>query len=137
MTDFAPWLRPTLLGPFVTMFALVTSSHLALGGAADEIVLLGHHFDSWVMGMLIAGFISCAIVVSLIMADVMLLAAKLRRLPTGLGGWLSSMLAPFALFLAWRFVGEGGDSMLEMALTIAVPFPASALITRFVLGRKP
>ena len=137
MTDFAPWLRPTLLGPFVTMFALVTSSHLALGGAADEVLLLGHRFDSWVMAMLIAGFISCAIVVSLIVSDVVLLAAKLRRLPTGFGGWMSSMLAPFALFFAWRLVGEGGESMLETALVIAVPFPASALVTRFVLGRKP
>jgi hypothetical protein len=137
MTDFGPWLRPTMLGPFVTMWGLVTVSHLALGGAGEEVLLAGQHFDSWVMSMLLAGFIASALVVSLIFADVALLWLKWRKLPSGFGGWMSSLLAPFALFYAWNLVGGGGESMLEAALAIALPFPASALVTRFVLGRKP
>lgn len=137
MTDFGPWLRPTLLGPFVTMFALVTIAHLAVGGAADEVLLLGQHFDSWVMSMLLTGFVASAIVVSLIFADVALLAAKMRRLPTGFGAWMSSLLAPFALFFAWHLVPGHGESVLESVLAFALPFPISALAIRFVIGRKP
>lgn len=138
MTDFAPWLRPTLLGPFVTIFGLVTFSHLVMGGSADQVIFAGHEFDSWVMSMLIASFLAAAIVVSLIVADVTLLAAKVRKLPTGFGAWLSSLLAPFALFVAWHLVGQdGGSSVLESVLRFALPFPASALFVRFALGRKP
>lgn len=138
MTDFGSWLRPTMLGPFVTIFALVTISHLAIGGAADEVIFAGHQFDSWVMSMLIASFLGAAIVVSLIFSDVALLAAKVRKLPSGFGGWLSSMLAPLALFVGWHLVGQdGGSSVLESVLRFVVPFPASALFVRFVLGKKP
>lgn len=138
MTDFGPWLRPTLLGPFVTILGLVTMSHLALGGAGDAVIFAGHEFDSWVMSMLIASFLASAVVVSLILSDVALLAAKLRKLPTGFGGWFSSLLAPFALFVAWHVIGQdGGSSVLESVLRFALPFPASALVVRFALGRKP
>lgn len=137
MTDFAPWIRPTLLGPFLTMFALATVSHLALGGAADEVFLAGQHFDSWVIAMLFSSIIASGVVVSLIAADVMLLAVKVRRLPTGFGAWLGAMIAPFALFFAWHLIGGESETVLEAALSIALPFPASALLVRFVIGRKP
>ncbi len=141
MTDFAPWIRPTLLGPFLTMFALATVSHLALGGAADVLFLpgflAGQHFDSWVIAMLFSSVIASGVVVSLIAADVMLLAVKVRRLPTGFGAWLGAMIAPFALFFAWHLIGGESESVLEAALSIALPFPASALFVRFVIGRKP
>jgi len=137
MSDFAPWLRPTLLGPFVTLFGLVTISHLAVGGALDEVILAGHSFDSWVFAMAFAAMLGSPIVVSLILADVMLLAAKLRRLPRGFGAWLSAMLAPFALFFAWHVIGDGGESALEAVLALLLPFPVSALAVRFVLGQKP
>jgi len=137
MTDFAPWLRPTLLGPFITLFGLVSVSHALLGGAADALLLAGHEFDTWLVAMLFAGMIASPIVVSLIVADVMLLAAKMRRLPTGFGAWLGSLLAPFALFFAWHLVGDHGETMLGAVLAFALPFPASALAIRFVLGRKP
>jgi hypothetical protein len=138
MTDFGSWLRPTMLGPFVTIFGLVTISHFALGGAADDVIFAGHRFDSWLMSMLIAGFLGAAIVVSLIFADVALLSAKFRKLPTGLGAWMSSLLAPFALFVAWHVIGQdGGASVLESVLRFVVPFPASALFVRFALGKSP
>lgn len=137
MTDFGPWIRPTLLGPFVTLYALVTISHLALGGAADGVLLLGQETDAWAVAMLFASFIASGIVVSLIVADVALLAVKVRKLPTGFGAWLSSLLAPFALMLAWHLVPGSGESVLEAVLALAIPFPASALLVRFVLGQKP
>ena len=136
VTDLGSWLRPTILGPFLTMFALVTISHMAVGNAADGVFLLGQRFDSWLVTMLITGFVACAIVVSLILADVALLAARWRRLPTGFGAWLGSLLSPFALFLAWHLVPGPGESMLEGVLAFALPFPASALAVRVVLGKK-
>jgi len=68
---------------------------------------------------------------------VMLLAVKVRRLPTGFGAWLGAMIAPFALFFAWHLIGGESETVLETALSIALPFPASALFVRFVIGRKP
>lgn len=137
ITDLGSWLRPTLLGPFVTLYGLVTVSHLALGGAIDGAVLLGQETDAWAVAMLIASFVASGIVVSLICADVALLAAKLRRLPTGFGAWLGGLLAPFALMLAWHLVPGQGESVLEGVLAFALPFPISALALRLVLGQKP
>lgn len=137
ITDLAPWLRPTLLGPFLTMSALVTWSHLAIDGAADEVFLAGQHFDSWLVTILITSFVAAAISVNLLIADVALLRAKMRRIPTGIGAWLGSMLAPFALFLGWHVIAAPSESVLEAVLRFGLPFPITALATRFVIGRKP
>ena len=61
----------------------------------------------------------------------------LGGLPTGFGAWMSSMLAPVALHFALQFFAGAPESMLESVLRFVVPFPASALALRFVLGRKP
>jgi hypothetical protein len=138
MTDFTPWLRPTIVGPFLGMYALVTFAHLAFGDRADEVLYAGHHFDSWVLSILITSFVAAALVVSLIVADLALLRMKLRRLPTGFGAWLGGLLAPVALHVGWMTMlpGEAG-SMLDLALRFAIPFPASTLALRLLIGRRP
>jgi hypothetical protein len=117
---------------------IVTIAHLLLGhDTADDVLYAGEHFDSWLISMMIAGFASAAIVVSLIFADVSLLALKWRKLPTGAGAWLSSMLAPVALHFTMQFFSGAPESMLELVLRIVLPFPVSALLVRFALGSKP
>jgi hypothetical protein len=142
MTDFTPWLRPTIVGPFVGCYALVTFAHLAFGDRADEVLLAGlyaeHHFDSWVLSILITSFVAAALAVSLIVADVGLLRMKLRRLPTGLGAWLGGLLAPVALHFGWMTMLPGeATSMLDLALRFAIPFPMSALALRLLIGQRP
>lgn len=136
MNDFGPWIRPTVAGPFLTTFGLVTLAHL-VGGDASAFWLADHQFDSWLVSMVLTGFVTAGLVVSLIVADVVLLAMKSRKLPSGLGAWMSSMLAPFALWLGWHLVGAPSESVLEGVLRFVIPFPASALVIRWALGRRP
>jgi hypothetical protein len=138
MTDFGPWVRPLLIGPFLSTFGVVTILHLLLGDhAADEVLFAGHAFDSWLVSMLISGFIAAGIVVNLIVADVALLAVKMRRLPTGFGAWLGALLSPFALHLAMQFFSGVPESTLDWVMHFVLPFPISAFVLRFALGRKP
>lgn len=135
MNDFSPWLRPTLLGPFVSSLGLVTLSHLTIG---EQVLFAGHRFDSWLVSMMVTGFIAAGVVVNLILADVALLKMKLRRLPTGFRGWASSMVAPIAVFSAWAKLGLGdGESMLELVVRIVAPMIAMAYATRLFLGSRP
>jgi len=138
VNDFTPWLRPTILGPFLGSYALVTYAHLVYGERADEVLFAGQHFDSWVVSILLTSFVAAALVVSLIVADVGLLRMKMRRLPTGLGAWLGALLAPIALHFGWMALLPGeATSILDLALRIAIPFPTSALVLRLLLGRRP
>jgi hypothetical protein len=137
MTDFAPWLRPAIFGPFLTMAALVSFSHLATDGAADGVFLAGQRFDSWLVAMLLASFVSAALSVNVILADVALLRAKSRKLPTGVGAWLSAMLTPVGLFLGWHLLSAPSESILEAVIRFGAPFPASALALRWLFGQRP
>jgi hypothetical protein len=135
MNDFTPWIRHTLLGPFVTCFGLVTLAHFTVG---EEVLFNGHRFDSWLLSMLLTGFFAAGMVVNLIMADLALLKGKMRRLPTGFRGWASSMSAPLGVLFLWNTLGAGqGESMLEVVVTIVGPMIVVAYATRLVLGSRP
>ncbi len=135
MNDFSPWIRPTLLGPFLSCFGLVTAAHFTLG---EQVLYSGHRFDSWLVSMMITGFFAAGMVVNLILADVALLRLKMRRLPTGLRGWASSMAAPLGVFFVWSTLGMGqGDSVIELVVRIVAPMVAVAYATRIVLGGRP
>lgn len=135
MNDFTPWIRPTLLGPFLSCFGLVTFAHFTFG---EEVLFNGHRFDSWLLSMMLTGFFAAGMVVNLILADVALLKSKVRRLPTGLRGWASSMAAPLGVFFVWNTLGMGeGDSVIELVVRIVAPMIAVAYATRFLLGSRP
>ena len=134
MNDFSAWLRPTLVGPFVSSLGLVTLAHWTVG---EAVLFSGHQFDSWLLSMLIIGFFAAGMVVNLILADVTLLRSKVRRLPTGFRGWVSSMGAPLGVFFVWNMHGLGDGSMLELVVRITAPMIAVAYATRLVLGSRP
>ena len=134
MTDFTPWIRPTLKGPFVTVWGLTTLAHLTFGVA----VLTGGRMDSWMLGMLFGSFFASICVAALVAADLLLLRTKLRRLPTGGPAWASAMLAPVAVWMGWAWLGAGdGSDVAEGVLRIAAPILLGPLGLRFVLGRAP
>lgn len=133
MTDFTPWIRPTLVGPFLTSWAFTTLSTLTLG---VSFATLGH-FDDWLVAMLVVSFFAGLCVASLIAADVTLLRLKLRALPTGASAWTSSLLAPVAIWMAWAFFGLDGEDVLETVLRIALPIAVAPLALRLALGRAP
>jgi hypothetical protein len=135
MDDFRPWIRPTVLGPFVTTYSLVATSHLTFG---EEVLLAGHRLDSLLVGLLTMGFFSSALVVMLILADVTYLKWKWRRLPTGGTAWLSSMLAPVVTFGLWASWGWGdGESVPETIARIVVPMLVACHGLRLFFGSRP
>jgi hypothetical protein len=135
MNDFRPWIRPTVLGPFVTTFSFVAIAHLTFG---EEVLLAGHRLDSLLLGLLTMGFFSSALVVMLIMADVTFLQRKWRKLPTGGSAWLSSMLAPVFTFGLWSRLGWGdGESVPETVARIVIPMAVSCYGLRLFFGNKP
>ena len=75
MTSLKPWLVPTLVGPFATMWSLTTVMFVI--GA--QMTIFGERLDSWALAMLLTGFVAAGLVVSLLVADVILLAMKLRQ----------------------------------------------------------
>src|SRR5687767_42822 len=95
--DFGAWLRPTLFGPFLTMWSLATVGSLL--GAQQTV--LGHRFDSWVTAMLIGSFFAAGMAVLLLVADITLLKAKKRMLPMGQRAWTSSCATPLATMGLW------------------------------------
>lgn len=134
MTDFTPWIRPTLKGPFLTVWGLTTLAHLTFGVAA----ICGGRTDSWMLGMLFGSFFASACVAALVAADLVLLRVKLRRLPTGAAAWMTSMLAPVSIWLGWAWLGAGdGEDVPEVVLRIAAPMLLGPLALRLVFGRAP
>jgi hypothetical protein len=132
MTSFRPWLVPTLVGPFATMWTLVTLAFLLAGQAQ----ILGERLDTWAVAMLITGFLAAGHVVALLVADVLLLGLKLRRLPTGGRAWASSMLSPFALQLLWM-LPVPVESFFGLAVWIAVSMLAAVTLVRLAFGTPP
>jgi hypothetical protein len=136
MNDFTPWVRPTLVGPFATTWIVVTLLQL---GQSALVLPNGERLDMWLLVMLSTSFYAAMIVVGLLAADLALLGAKLRRLPTNGRAWLSSLLAPVGVWLAWSIVGWGdGDTAIPMlVLLFAWPFAAVPLALRWFFGERP
>lgn len=132
MNSFGAWLRPTILGPLLTLWTFATLGSVVVGASA----LSDGRFDNWVQLMLFASFFGCGIVVMLISADLALLRAKVRSLPTGSRAWTSSTLAPLAVFFLWRFFPPP-ESILGLAIFLLAPMALASFGLRFMFGQRP
>ena len=129
MTSFRSWLVPTIVGPFATMWSLTTLAFLLFGRAQ----ILGEQLDAWAVAMLVTGFIAAGHVVALLVADLVLLRARLRQLPTGGRAWLSSMASPFALQVMLMLVPPV-ESVPVLVLFILGSMLGAAFSVRVLLG---
>ncbi|UJR82614.1 hypothetical protein [Sandaracinus amylolyticus] len=136
MNDFTPWLRPTLVGPFATTWTIVSLLQLAQSAL---VLPNGERLDAWLLVLLSSSFYAAMIVVGLLSADLVLLRTKLRRLPTNGRAWLSSLLAPVGVWLAWAIVGWGDeDTAIPMVvLLVSWPFLGAPLALRWMFGERP
>ena len=74
----------------------------------------------------------------LIGADVALLKSRIRRLPTGAAAWLSSILAPFAVFFIWTLpILPPPETVPGLVAFLMVPMWVASLLVRFVFGNAP
>jgi hypothetical protein len=138
MSDFAPWIRPTLLGPFVTTWGLATLGSIGDGSAAPSWALPnGERLDQWLLLLVSASLFASVVVVGLIVADLVLLRAKMCALPSGASAWTSSMLAPVAVWITWGFFGWGEGSIPMLVLMITWPIFAAPLLLRVAFGARP
>lgn len=135
MNDFAPWLRPTLLGPFVTTWSFATLAHLVAGAL---VLPNGERLDSWLVTMLSVSFFAASVVVGLLSADLVLLRGKLRRLPTHGRAWASSLLAPIGVWVAYSMLSwDDVESIAQLVSMIGAPILAAPLALRWALGSRP
>ena len=135
MTDFKPWLRPTLLGPFLTTWGLTTVAHLIAGAL---VLPNGERLDSWLVSMLSVSFFTAAVVVGLLSADLILLRWKIRALPTGARAWASSLLAPLAVWITYSMLSwDDVESIAQLVAMIGSPILAAPLALRWALGQRP
>lgn len=132
MTSLRPWLAPTLLGPLTVMWGLATLGSLVMGA---DVISLGL-VDDWALLMLWATFFGSTMGVFLVGADVTLLKLKMRRLPTGMQAWMSSLGTPFACYGAWMLLPPP-STPLGGALFVLGPMFGAALVTRLLLGSRP
>jgi hypothetical protein len=131
VTSLRAWLLPTVLGPFVTTWAIV-SALLLLSG---QVAIFGARLDTWVFAFFITGLIAAGQVVWLLLADWILLRSKLRRLPIGGTAW-SSLLAPPVLFTSWM-IPVPVSSLAGVLLWITATMAITAFVVRFIVGRSP
>jgi hypothetical protein len=138
-SDFRPWIRPTLIGPFLTTWAFATLGSIGGGGDGEHAWVLpnGERLDQWIVLMLSASVFASVVVVGLIAADLVLLRARMCALPSGASAWTSSLLAPIAVWITWSFFGWGDGSLPMLALMAGWPILAAPLALRLVLGARP
>lgn len=131
----AGWLTPTLIAPFISVYGAVTAI-AALGidrGVFGKVL-------GWAVGMALGTVWAFVFCLMLLVVDLALLGVKVRTLPAGKRGWLTSLLSPLAVFggyvLAppYKFYAYGPWAI---AAAILVPMLVVAIGTRVFGGQKP
>lgn len=134
MTSLSPWLKPTLLGPLLTLWTLTTIGSITVGMAT----LSGGRLDNWAIGMLWASFFGSALGVLAIAVDVLLLKLKWRSLPTGARAWIPSVLSPFGVAFIWSLPFlPPPETAVGAVLFISLPMVAATFVLRMMFGRRP
>jgi hypothetical protein len=129
------WLRPTLIGPWISVYGAVTAA-AALGidrGLFGKVV-------GWTLGMMIGTAWTFVFCLALVLVDVAFLAVKIRTLPSGKKGWGAALLSPFAVFgiyamaPPYQFLKYGPWAVVGAVL---VPMFVVAIAARIFAGQKP
>lgn len=128
------WLRPTLIGPWLSVYGTVT----AIAGLGIDRGLFGKVIG-WTLGMVLGSvwaFVFCTLLVAV---DLLLLAVRVRTLPSGRRGWATGLLAPpmvFAVYAVappYSFYPYGPWAVVG---AVVAPMVVVAALTRLFAGQK-
>jgi hypothetical protein len=129
------WILPTWIAPWLSTYGAVTL-FAALG---IDWGLIGK-IAGWAVGMLLGSVWALAFCLMLTLLDVVLLAAKVRTLPSGGRAWAATLAAPLGVFgiyavapphSFWRYGGWG------VTAAVMLPMAFVAAIVRMSAGTKP
>jgi hypothetical protein len=131
----AGWLAPTLVAPWISVYAGITA-FFALGfdkGLFGKVL-------GWVAGMAVGTVWTLVYCLMLVLIDLVMLGVKVRTLPAGKRGWAISFLSPLAVMGAYIAVPpysfiSGGPWAVGAA--VLVPMLLVAIVTRVFGGVKP
>jgi hypothetical protein len=130
--SIAGWLAPLLLGPWPAILAVVLA-YAFLGPAVPYVprgVVAG-------VGLLLGALAGSVYIALVAVLDVLLLAIRLRTLPTGARGWSAMLASPLAFLGAyvvvkpWTF-WRGGP--WTVVVVLAIPLVVTAIATRTLFG---
>jgi hypothetical protein len=131
----AGWLTPTLIAPWLTTYGVVTAA--AVLGIDQE---WWGKAAGWVVGMLVGSIWAFVFCLFLVLVDLALLGIKVRTLPAGKRGWLTSLVSPLMVFGVYAvappysFWKAGPWTVVAVTL---VPMAVVAILTRVFGGTKP
>jgi hypothetical protein len=128
------WVAPLLLAPWASVYAAV--SLFAAFGPEFKYV---NRWVVWGIGMLAGTLVSFVYMLLLALIDVLLLAVRVRQLPTGKKAWLSAFASPlaflgsYAVLRPWTYWKQGPWVVLGV---VVVPMIVAAIASRLFFGSK-
>ena len=128
------WVAPLLLAPWASIYAAV--SLFAAFGPEFKYV---NRWVVWGIGMLAGSIVAFTYMLLLALVDVLLLAVRVRQLPTGKRAWASAFASPlvflgsYAVLEPWAYWKGGPWTVLGI---VVVPMIVCAIGSRVVFGAK-
>jgi hypothetical protein len=128
------WVAPLMLAPWASIYGAV--SLFAAFGPEFKYV---NRWVVWGIGMIAGTVIAFTYMLLLALIDVLLLAIRVRQLPTGGRAWLSAFGSPlvfltsYAVLEPWTYWKGGPWTVLGM---VVVPMIVVAIVSRVAFGAK-
>jgi hypothetical protein len=122
--------KPTLLGPVMTVFVIVTVS-VAMG---HHDPLLGGPLLNWLIAVVLFGGLALLQGAFMIAVDAVLLLSG-RHPPAGARAWAAGLAAPLPVALVWLIARPGSHHGLLFAVAVFGPILVSGWVVRLVACR--
>lgn len=129
------WILPTIVGPFVSVYLIVSLAALFMGDIGTIWRGVG-----WFAGMMFGTVWAGIYVFVLALLDVGLLVVKLRTLPIGRRAWLMALGCPAVIAMVYKVIppyGFYGSGPWGVVLAFLAPMVLVTIIARVAFGSKP
>ena len=128
------WMVPTMLGPWLSM-STAASLYAAFG---PDHRFVGR-WGVWAIGMIAGALLAAVFTLVQVLVDVLLLALRQRRLPTGKAAWIMAFGAPFTVVSSYAMISPTAlykYGPWAIVGAILAPMLVAALGVRVVVGPR-